>query len=100
MDYIIVEKYSTDYRGEDEFIIGKDTILPDDNYISVGDVSIGNGAYKFYGNILVIENVRNVISIFVWGISSGIAMTIVLIKNRTQKRGCIITEHQRNYTNR
>lgn len=86
MDYIIVEKNSTDYRGEDEFIIDKDTILPDDNYISVGDVSIGNGAYKFCGNILVVETVRNVVSILVWGISCSIlAMTIVLKLRKNPK---------------
>lgn len=78
MDYILVEKHSTDYRGEDEFLIDKGTILPGDNYFSVGDISIGNGAYKFYGNILIMETLRYVISIFIWGYCSGCATIIIV----------------------
>lgn len=73
-DYVIVEKYVTDYRGNDEFTIDKNTISSEDNYISIGDISIGNRAYIFRDNILIIERIRYILSVFIWGVISGITI--------------------------
>lgn len=70
-DYVLVGRRTTDYRGEDELVMGPEVTAPGDFYLAFGDVSEGNGVYKFAGNTVKMELYRGIASTMVWGFLDG-----------------------------
>lgn len=70
-DYVLVGRMTTDYRGEDELVMGPEVTAPGDLYITFGDVSEGSGVYKFAGNTIKMELYRGMASTIVWGFLDG-----------------------------
>ena len=70
-DYVLVGRRTTDYRGEDELVMGPEVTAPGDFYLTFGDVSEGSGVYKFAGNTVKMELYRGMASTMVWGFLDG-----------------------------
>ena len=78
-DYVLVGRRTTDYRGEDELVMGPEVTAPDDFYLTFGDVSEGSGVYKFAGNTVKMELYRGMASTLVWGFLDGCIVAFLII---------------------
>lgn len=77
-DYVLVGRRTTDYRGEDELVMGPEVTAPDDFYLTFGDVSEGSGVYKFAGNTVKMELYRGMASTVVWGFLDGCIIAFLI----------------------
>ena len=90
-EYVLVEKWATDYRGDDEFLMTEETLSDQTPHIRVGDVSNDCRGYRFEGNAIRLERGRCITSAFVWGFLDGfaVAFVIFLLKSEVNKSGKI-----------
>lgn len=70
-EYVLVEKWATDYRGEEEFVMTEELLSDQTPHIRVGNISEGCEGYQFAGNAIKMERVRCIASTLVWGFLDG-----------------------------
>lgn len=86
--YVLVEKWATDYRGDDEFVMTEEILADETPHIRVGSITEDCLGYRFEGNAVRMEWVRCTVSAFVWGFLDGAvaAFVIFLWKDRMEEK--------------
>lgn len=86
--YVLVEKWATDYRGDDEFVMTEEILADETPHIRVGSITEDCLGYRFEGNAIRMEWVRCTVSAFVWGFLDGAvaAFVIFLWKDRMEEK--------------
>lgn len=86
--YVLVEKWATDYRGDDEFMMTEEVLTDKTPHIRVGSVAEDCLGYRFEGNAVLMEQVRCIASTSVWGFLDGAvaAFAIFLWKDNIEKK--------------
>ena len=82
-EYVLVEKWATDYRGEEEFVMTEELLSDQTPHIRVGNISEGCEGYRFEGNAIKMERVRCIASTLVWGFLDGFVIVSVVLLWKT-----------------
>ena len=78
-EYVLVEKWATDYRGDDEFVMTEEILSDQTPHICVGNISQDCLGYRFEGNAIIMERVRCVASTLVWGFLDGLVVIFAVL---------------------
>lgn len=78
-EYVLVEKWATDYRGEEEFVMTEELLSDQTPHIRVGNISEGCEGYRFAGNAIKMERVRCIASTLVWGFLDGFVIVSAVL---------------------
>lgn len=73
-EYVLVEKWATDYRGDEEFVMTEEVLSDRMPHIRVGSISQDCRGYRFEGNAIIMERARCITSALVWGFLDGFVL--------------------------
>ena len=88
LESVYVDRWLTDYRGEDKVYLDMDNLPDDFNSLVIGYRGPDSEMFEFSGNIVILEKVRGTVGGMILGAVSGITLaTIFYCLKRRDKGG-------------